>query len=222
MALFDEEEKRQLIRAFYIPVFLLYLIWMIKIVEFVGGISFANFGIYPRKIEGLIGIIFSPLLHAGFSHLINNSIPLVVLTTSIIYFYKPIALRTLIIIWIITGLCVWIIGRDAYHIGVSGVIYGEAAFLFFSGVIRKNITLLAISLLTVFLYGGMIWGILPIDMKISWESHLFGGLTGTTLAYIYAKKGPTVEEKVWEDEPDEDPYWEVNEENIAENKDLPS
>ena len=218
MALFDDEDKKQIIRAFYIPAFLLYVMWMVRIIEWLWGISFATYGINPRNVEGLIGIALSPFIHASFNHLINNSVPLFVLTASILYFYKPIALRTLLFIWIITGLCVWIIGRNSYHIGASGLIYGEAAFLFFSGVIRRNITLLAISLLTVFLYGGMIWGIFPIDMKISWESHLFGGLTGIILAFIYAEKGPKKEEKVWEEEPDDDPYWEVKEEDIVENK----
>jgi membrane associated rhomboid family serine protease len=210
MKLFNEEDKKQIIRAFYLPLILLYTIWVIKLIEVLGSVSFSNFGIYPWRIDGLAGIILSPLLHANFSHLINNSAPLVILTTSTIYFYRSIALRVLIFIWLITGLFVWVGGRPAYHIGASSVIYGEAAFLFFSGVIRKNITLLAISLLTVFLYGSMIWGIFPIDMRISWESHLFGGLTGMALAFIYAEKGPAKEEKVWEEEPDDDPYWEVN------------
>ena len=220
MALFDEE-KRNIIRAFYIPLFLLYLIWVIKIIEFLGGISFSDYGIYPRRIEGLIGIICAPLLHASFGHLINNSAPLVILTASILYFYRSVALKVIILIWVITGLCVWIGARSAYHIGASGIIYGDAAFIFFSGAIRKNIKLLAISLMTVFLYGGMIWGIFPIDMKISWESHLFGGLTGMILAFIYAGKEPVTEEKVWEEDPDEYPYWEETEEEDHENKNLP-
>lgn len=213
MKLFDEEEKKQIIRAFYLPVFLLYLIWVIKLVEALGGISLSNFGIYPRKAEGLIGILLSPLLHADFHHLVSNSIPLVILTASTIYFYRPIALRVLIMIWLITGTCVWLGGRPAYHLGASSVIYGEAAFLFFSGALSRNIPQLAISLLTVFLYGGMIWGIFPINMKISWESHLFGALTGMALAFIYAEKIPKTEEKIWEDEPDDDPYWEIKEED---------
>jgi membrane associated rhomboid family serine protease len=215
-----EEEKHQIIRAFYIPLLLLYVMWLIYFIETVGGVSFSNYGIYPRRTEGLAGILFAPLLHDGFYHLFDNSIPLLVLTTSLTYFYKPVALRVLLIVWLADGVCVWLAGRSAYHIGASGVIYGEASFLFFSGVIRKNMKLLAISLLTVFLYGGMIWGIFPLDVKISWEAHLFGGLTGTVLAFVYSKEGPTTEEKIWEDEPDDDPYWEVTEEDSPESKPL--
>lgn len=218
MAPLDDEEKREIIRAFYIPVFLLYVMWLIRIVELLWGISFATYGIYPRRMDGLPGIVFSPLLHASVNHLINNSIPLLVLTASIMYFYKPVALKVLMVIWLVTGFCVWLAGRGAYHIGASSLIYGEAAFLFFSGVLSKNMKLLAISLLTVFLYGGMIWGIFPLDTKISWESHLFGGITGMILAFMYAEKGPRTEEKVWEEEPDDNPYWEVNEQDDPENK----
>lgn len=221
MKLFNDEDKKQIVRAFYIPALLLYIIWLIKLIEVLGGVSFGYYGIYPRHLEGLMGIVFSPFLHADFNHLINNSIPLVILTASTIYFYRPIALKVLLLLWFITGFCVWLGGRPAYHIGASSVIYGEAGFLFFSGVFRKNITLLAISLLTVFLYGSMIWGIFPIDMKISWESHLFGGLTGMTLAIIYTEKNPATEEKIWEEEPDDDPYWEVNDDDNLKDKSSP-
>ena len=98
---------------------------------------------------------------------------------------------------------VWIVGRDAYHIGASGLIYGFAAFLFFSGVIRKNINLLAISLLVIFLYGSLIWGILPYDYRISWESHLMGGFTGVAVAFFYRDKGPERKKYSWEEEEEE-------------------
>jgi membrane associated rhomboid family serine protease len=206
----DQEEKRNLLRALYIPILLLCILWSIMGIEYLFGISFGKLGIYPHKLYGLPGILFSPLVHANLKHLFNNSIPLLILTTAIFYFYRPIALKILILIWLVTGLCVWIGARSAYHIGASGLIYGNASFLFFSGVIRKNIKLLAISLLTIFLYGGMVWGIFPIDNNISWESHLFGGLAGMTFAFIFFDEGPKKEEIDWEDDEDDDefPYWE--------------
>jgi membrane associated rhomboid family serine protease len=106
------------------------------------------------------------------------------------YFYRPVAFRVFFLTWIITGILVWLGGRSSYHIGASGLIYGFASFLFFSGIIRNNINLMAISLLVVFLYGGLVWGILPYDYKISWESHLFGALTGLALAITYRNYGP--------------------------------
>jgi membrane associated rhomboid family serine protease len=97
---------------------------------------------------------------------------------------------------------VWIGGRTAYHIGASGLIYGFASFLFFSGIIRKNLNLLAISLLVVFLYGGLVWGLFPFDYKISWESHLFGALTGFILAFVFRNYGPPPAEESIDDEDD--------------------
>jgi hypothetical protein len=109
---------------------------------------------------------------------------------ALFYFYRPVGYRVFFLTWFITGLTVWIFARSAYHIGASGLVYGLASFLFFSGIIRNNINLLAISLLVVFLYGGLVWGIFPFDFKISWESHLMGGVTGLVLSFFYRRYGP--------------------------------
>jgi len=217
---FQEEEKQKLKRAIFIPSLLLFLIWAVKGLELLGGISFDELGIQPRTFHGLAGIIFAPFIHANPNHLISNSIPLYILTMAIFYFYRPFAFNILMLIWLIGGSCVWITANGGTHIGASGVIYGEAAFLFFSGLLRNNIKLLAISLLTTFLYGGMVWGIFPfVDRQISWESHLFGGFTGVVLAVVYAGEGPQKEEIVWEDEEeDEYPYWEQENLNDMENE----
>jgi membrane associated rhomboid family serine protease len=216
----DKEEKKYFIRTLYIPVVLLLLIWIVKGIEIFAGISLGDFGIYPREISGLRGILFAPFIHGDFNHLINNSVPFFLLNVTIFYFYKPVAFRVVFFIWLITGACVWVAGRESYHIGASSLIYGNAAFLFFSGVIRMDIKLLAISLLVVFLYGGMIWWIFPFDQKISWESHLFGGFTGMVLAFIYANKGRKNEEIQWNDEEDDNddeddnPYWKLSDEDL--------
>jgi membrane associated rhomboid family serine protease len=103
-----------------------------------------------------------------------------------------------ILIYLISGIWLWFGGRPAYHIGASGIIYGFASFLFISGIIRKYIPLMAISLLVAFLYGGLIWGVLPIDMKISWEGHLYGGIAGIVVAFYYKNKGPQRKKYDWE------------------------
>lgn len=211
---FDQELKKNITRAFFLPAMLFILLWCIKGFEFISGISFANFGILPHKPEGLPGIILAPLIHADLNHLFYNSISLLVLMTTIFYFYRPLAFKIVILIWLVTGFCVWLGGRKAYHIGASGLVYGFAAFLFFSGVWRRNIKLLAISLMVIFLYGGLIWGIFPFVPEMSWESHLFGGLTGTIFAFLFANEGTQKEEKTWEeeeDDPNELPYWKVDE-----------
>ena len=185
-----DQEKRKLILSLIFPLFFIFLIWMVKIVEVGLELDFTSFGIYPLKVKGLFGIITSPFIHADFTHLINNSIPLFILSAGIFYFYSPIAFRIFFLTWIITGVWVWLSAREAYHIGASGLIYGFAFFLFFSGIFRKDVRLMAISILVVFLYGSMVWGIFPFFIEISWESHLMGAVAGLFLAIIYRKYGP--------------------------------
>jgi membrane associated rhomboid family serine protease len=196
-------ERKKFIHALLFPCFFLFLLWFVKFTEFGLEADFAHFGIYPSELKGLPGIITAPLVHADIKHLIDNSVPVLVLSVAIFYFYREIAYKIFFIIYFVTGFLVWIAGREAYHIGASGLIYGFAAFLFLSGVLRKNTNLLSISLLVIFLYGSLIWGILPYDYTISWESHLMGGLTGFFMAIIYKNEGPPRQKYSWEDE-DED------------------
>ncbi len=199
------EEKRKFYHSLVFPAFFLLLIWVVKISETALEMSFADLGLYPLKVGGLKGILFSPLLHADFKHLFDNSVPLFFLSVAIFYFYRPVAYRVFFLIWFISGLIVWLIARPAYHIGASGLVYGFASFVFFSGVIRNNLHLLAISLLVVFLYGGLVWGVLPYDFRVSWESHLVGGLAGVAMAFYYRSYGPPSTKKEWDDEDDDDP-----------------
>lgn len=178
-------EKKKLILSLFFPAFFVGIIWIIKISELTLNKDFSSFGLYPLKIKGIIGIITSPLIHGNIEHLIANSIPLLVLGTFLFYFYSKVSYKVFFLIYIMTGIWVWFGGRPSYHIGASGIVYGLAGFIFTSGVILKNIRLLAISLLVVFLYGSMFWGIFPLDPKISWESHLLGLIAGIILAIIY-------------------------------------
>ncbi|MCX6291440.1 MAG: rhomboid family intramembrane serine protease [Bacteroidetes bacterium] len=159
-----------------------------------------KFGILPRQAEGLIGIITAPFIHANYDHLLSNTLPLLVVGSGLIYFYREIAFRMISLIWLFTGFWVWIAARPDSHIGASGLIYGFVVFLFFSGIFRKDRRLLSISLLVTFLYGGMVWGILPVDQTISWESHLFGSLAGILCAVYFRKEGPQAVVHVWEED----------------------
>lgn len=192
-----------------LPLFFILILWLIKIVDVSEHLNLYYFGNFPRDAKGLWGILLSPLIHADFNHLISNSIPLFVLGTGIIFFYRNLAYKVFALVWILSGICVWLGARDSYHIGASGLIYGIAAFLFLSGIIRKDFRLAAISLLVVFLYGSLVWGVLPIFPEISWEYHLFGGISGFIAAIIYRKQGP--ERIVWS--------WEIEEELEAEDSD---
>lgn len=200
------EESKRITGSLFYPLIFLIIIWSVKIFELVSGIDLYFFGIFPKKASGLLGILFSPFIHGDFSHLISNSFPLIVLGWALFYFYRDVAFRVLIFSMLITGFWVWVMARPSYHIGASGIIYSLAAFLFTSGVIRKHPRLMALSLLVVFLYGGMIWGIFPLKERMSWESHLMGMISGGILAYFFRGHGPQRKVYSWEleEEPDDD------------------
>ena len=199
------DEKTQFIRSLIFPGFFLFLIWFVKFTEFGLQTDFHFLGIYPMKLKGIIGIVTAPLVHDDIKHLFDNSIPVFLLSLAIFYFYREVAFQVFLQIYLITGTFVWIIGREAYHIGASGLVYGFATFIFVSGIIRKNRNLMAISLLVIFLYGSLVWGLLPYDYRISWESHLMGALTGIALAFVYRHEGPEPDiMRIEEDEQDQE------------------
>ena len=173
----------------WVPIVAIVAIWLIYWVEITFGYNFNTYGILPREIKGLRGVLFSPFIHSDASHLSNNSIPLFMLLASLFYFYRKIAHKVLFYGILFSGLFCWIIARDSYHIGASGVIYLLFSFIFFSGIIRKHYRLIAMSLVVIFLYGGMIWFIIPTEDRISWEGHLSGFLIGLLFAFLYRKKG---------------------------------
>jgi len=209
------EEKNRFFLSLFFPAIFLLTIWLIKIVELSLNLDFAFLGIYPLKTKGLIGILTAPLVHADLPHLIANSGPVFILGAGLFYFYNKIALKVFFLTYLVTNIWIWFGARYAYHIGASGLVYGLASFLFFSGVFLKHIRLMAISLLVVFLYGGMIWGIFPFQPKISWESHLMGTIAGLVIAFYYKDQGPKRKLYSWEledenDDDSENEYWKID------------
>ena len=176
---------------FILPFLFILIMIVVELIEHNYAIRLAKYGIYPRTLEGLKGVLFSPFIHSDWKHLINNAFPLFVLTTTLGFFYKGIAKEVFFWSWLMSGLWLWAIGRPNFHIGASGLIYALASFLFFSGFIRKHTKLMSISMFVVFLYGGMVWGIFPMEKHISWEGHLAGALAGLILAYWFKDNGPS-------------------------------
>ena len=175
---------------FILPALFILVLFIIKWIEYTYGMRFAKYGILPRTLEGLKGVLLSPFIHSDWKHLTNNALPLFVLTSMLGFFYKGIAKEVFLWSWLMSGLWLWAIGRPSFHIGASGLLYALASFLFFSGFIRKHTKLLSISMFVVFLYGGMVWGIFPMKKHISWEGHLAGALAGLILAYWFKDNGP--------------------------------
>ena len=182
------EDKTKFIQSLYIPASFVLVVIVIKITESLLGISFIKLGLYPRTIPGSLGIITSPLLHSNIEHLFSNVIPLLVLGVSIEYFYLESSRKVFLISYFLTGFLVWAFARESYHIGASGVVYALVSFLFFSGILKRDKRSITLSLLVVFLYGGLVYGVFPTKEGISWESHLIGGIVGLVAAIVFRKK----------------------------------
>lgn len=168
-----------------LPLFFVIFMWIVNIYQFVFGIPLSELGIYPRDYHTLFTIFTAPIVHGSWEHLISNSLPIFILGTALFITYNKIGLLIWFLIHCFTGLMVWAFARESYHVGASGIIYGVATFLFFSGIFRLDIKSIAISLFVALFYGGLVWGVFPLDNGVSWESHLFGGLVGLVLAFMF-------------------------------------
>ena len=210
----NKAERKALLNILFFPILFLIIMWMVKLAEYNFGLSFADYGVRPKSLSGLKGILFSPFIHdeKDFSHLYNNSYPILILGGMLFSFYKKIAKQVFLWLFFIAGFWLWVIGRPSVHIGASGIIYALAAFLFISGIIRKNPRLSAVSMLIIFLYGSMIWGVLPTIEHVSWEGHLAGFMAGIIVAIFYRNEGPKRKKYQWEiDEELEEEFLKENE-----------
>lgn len=208
--------------AIAFPFLLLALMWAAHWANHLYPLArFYQYGVLPGELDSLKGILLMPLIHSkdGFGHIINNSFPTAVLLGALVFYYRSIALRVFIISWICTGLGLWLFAHNtnSFHIGMSGVVYALAGFLFVSGVLRKYLPLQAISLFVAFMYGSMIWGIFPTQSHVSWEGHLSGLVTGVILAIVYRKLGPQspkyqyeIEKELGIEPPDLEGQWREN------------
>jgi membrane associated rhomboid family serine protease len=195
--------RKKLLLSIIVPGVFVFFMWLVKIIEVLFEIDLTRFGIFPLEAQGLPGILLSPFIHADFKHLFDNTLPLFFLATAVFYFYSEVAVKVLFWTYLLTGFFVWIAGREAWHIGASGLVYGLASFLFFSGIIRRYYRLVALSLLIVFLYGSMVWGMLPdLYKNVSWESHMLGFISGIILSVWYRNEGPQRPVYDWMDEED--------------------
>lgn len=165
------------------------IMWIVKFFELTLNLDFSNFGVLPHSLSGFKGILFSPFIHGSIKHLFSNTFPFLVLTTLLFNVYYEKRFLIFLLIYFTSGVLLWLIGRENYHIGASGIIYGLASFNFFAGVLSKKREYIAISLIVIFLYGSFIWGIFPVkDVTISWEGHLSGFISGAFYSLFFYKK----------------------------------
>ena len=184
----EQSKKRDIIDSFKIVGSIIALLWIVLLITTV--LPFLKkFGIMPRTAWGLLGIIFSPFLHAGFKHLITNSISLLMLGTIFLRVEQKLSLVILLQIIFLGGLGTWAIGKSGtVHIGASGVIYGILGYLLFIGIFTKSLKTILISIIIFFLYGGAVLGIFPGSPYVSWEGHLCGFLAGILSAKKYSRR----------------------------------
>lgn len=201
----EKDEARLKFRVtLFISLSFIIILWLVKLFEEFTNIDLAVYGVYPGETFGLYGIIFAPLIHGDFAHLISNSITLFVLMLFLFYAYTNSSFKVFLISYFATNALVWVFGRPSYHIGASGLVYGILAFLFFVGLFRRDPKSIGLSLLVTFLYGGLVWGIFPSDPKISFESHFSGAIIGIICAVLFRKSDPLPEKYDWEIEEDDE------------------
>jgi membrane associated rhomboid family serine protease len=172
-----------------VPFRLVIIMWAAFFVELLFNVPLSMFGIVPRELMGLIGILTSPMLHGSMNHLISNTVPLLFLGSVLFFFYKNIGGTVFFRCYFWTNIIVWAFARSgSNHIGASGVVYGLACFLIFFGMFRRDFVSMIISIIVIVLYGGIFMGVLPTDPRISWESHFAGALVGAYTAIGFSKK----------------------------------
>jgi membrane associated rhomboid family serine protease len=199
-----KDDNTRLRRAFILAASFALILWAIKLLEIILGLDFVHYGVYPLRVSGLTGITIAPLIHGSLSHLFSNTAPLVILGTALLYGYPRSAIIVIPVLYLGTGLGVWLFARSAYHIGASGLSFGMMFFIFTIGVLRWDKRAIILSMVVFFLYGSMIWGIFPTKPGISFESHFFGAVIGVALAILLKNHDPAPPPKKysWEDEAD--------------------
>ena len=191
-------KKYRLLKTTKFPLIFILFIWAVKLIELSLETTFVEYGVLPRQYSGIKGIIFSPFIHKDMKHLLNNSVPILILGSSLCFFYKKNYKIIFPLLFIMSGVFLWCLGRMNLHIGASGIVYALASFIFFSGIISKNKNLSALSLIIIFIYGSLFWGLLPTHQEISWEGHLSGFISGMILSWFFRKDLPKRKKYQWE------------------------
>ena len=185
------------------------LLWFIHLSNWALDLDSAWLGVRPREWAGIPGILFAPLAHGSFEHLLANTPSVLVLGTAMLYLYPAAAPVVLPAVYLGPGLAVWLLADGGVHVGASGLVYGLVAYIFVAGLLRRDRRAIAASMLVAFLYGALIWGVLPIRAGVSWQTHLAAAIIGVALALALRHRDiPPRRRYSWEDEPEEPAEWE--------------
>jgi membrane associated rhomboid family serine protease len=181
------------------------VLWTIKLCEVMFGFNLFLLGVLPRSHDGLIGILTAPLIHGSWQHVMSNTLPMLLLGSILLFGYPRSRWWSLGIIWLLSGMGVWLFGRESYHFGSSGLSHGVFFFLLISGLLRRDRRSVALLMIAFFMYSGMILSIFPGEPGVSFEYHLFGALAGVLCAVIFRHWEPKPERKSfpWQRKPDD-------------------
>jgi membrane associated rhomboid family serine protease len=179
-----EQDLLQFIKSIRFPLYTILILWVVKGLEVFFNYNYVRYGIFPRELDGILGILTGPFVHGSLEHLLSNTFPLLFVGIMIQSFYKRISIVVTILTWLFTGILVWLFARPAYHIGASGVVYGLVGFLLWSGLFRRDTKSITLSLLVLAIYSSYFLGFEKIE-GVSWESHLLGAIVGLVFAFLF-------------------------------------
>jgi membrane associated rhomboid family serine protease len=166
------------------------LLWLLHLWQWRAGEVWIQWGVLPRQPEGLPGILTAPLVHDSWPHLLSNSVPLLGLGLLAVFAYPRASRVAVPFIWIVSGLAVWLLARDSYHIGASGLTHGLLVFTAAMGFLRREPIAIAFALIALFLFGSMFAGVVPAEPGVSWEYHLAGGIAGLVAGLLTSRLDP--------------------------------
>jgi len=174
------------------------VLWLIHLAVVLAGLDIGPAGVRPGMSTGLVGVVTAPLVHASWMHLFSNTLPLLVLGTAMFYGFPRAARRALPVIWLVSGLAVWLLARESVHVGASGIAYGMMFFVLVAGIMRRDRASVALVMLVFFLHGSMVLGVLPQAPGVSWEYHLAGAVTGGLCGAWWRFEDPMPEPRIFE------------------------
>ena len=182
------------------------LLWVIEILDRLLNLNLYQLGVYPREPLGLLGILYGPLIHGSWNHLLSNSFALLILGTALVYGYPRSTLPVFLSIYLFSGILTWLFARQSWHFGASGLTHGMMFFIFTIGILRGDRLSVALAMIVFFVYGGMVWSIFPQEPGISYEGHFFGAIIGVLAAFLFRDRDPSIpaKEYPWENEDLED------------------
>ena len=197
-------DRQSLGTAIQITAWFIAFLWFIKCNEWVFNQPLVSLGVQPSSWGGLIGVVFAPLIHGSAEHLVSNSLPILLLGSALIYGYPKSRWYVVSIVWILSGIGVWLFARPVFHIGASGLTHGVFFYLLVISILRRDHRSVALMMMAFFMYGSMLLTIFPREAGISFEYHLFGGIAGVICAFLFRNWDPKPLKKIYD--------WELEEE----------